>query len=144
MAHVELSLTQGCQIVLNMQVKISTKEKFQVITPVDAKLSASMTDGMRVVLLPYLQSEVKNIVLNLENVEHVEATAVAELLQVQQEFYKKNASFVVCCLQKSVEKIIEEEGLLELLNATFTESEAWDIVQMEEIERELMDGEDWE
>jgi hypothetical protein len=32
--------------------------------------------------------------------------------------------------------------LLELMNVTPTESEAWDIVQMEEIERELLGGED--
>jgi hypothetical protein len=29
--------------------------------------------------------------------------------------------------------------LLDLMNITPTESEAWDIVQMEEIERELLD-----
>ncbi|RYZ15978.1 MAG: anti-anti-sigma factor, partial [Chitinophagaceae bacterium] len=32
--------------------------------------------------------------------------------------------------------------LLELMNVTPTESEAWDIVQMEEIERELLDDEE--
>jgi hypothetical protein len=30
----------------------------------------------------------------------------------------------------------------DILNLTPTESEAWDIVQMEEIERELLNGED--
>ena len=30
------------------------------------------------------------------------------------------------------------------MNVTPTESEAWDIVQMEEIERELLDGDDFE
>jgi len=32
---------------------------------------------------------------------------------------------------------LDEAGLLELVNHTPTESEAWDIVQMEEIVREL-------
>jgi hypothetical protein len=32
--------------------------------------------------------------------------------------------------------------VLEMWNITPTESEAWDIVQMEEIERELLDGDD--
>ena len=32
--------------------------------------------------------------------------------------------------------------IAEILNITPTESEAWDIVQMEEIERELLDGDD--
>jgi len=34
--------------------------------------------------------------------------------------------------------------LLDFLNHTPTESEAWDIVQMEEIERELLDSDDIE
>jgi len=33
---------------------------------------------------------------------------------------------------------LDHDNLLELLNTTPTESEAWDIVQMEEIERELL------
>ena len=46
--------------------------------------------------------------------------------------------------QAAVEAFFEEAELLDLLNFTPTESEAWDIVQMEEIERELMDGDDIE
>ena len=127
-----------------MQVKIDTKEKFHVITPVDTEISATMADGMRVALLPFLQSEVKNVVLNLENVTHIDEGGAEQLLQIQQEYYQENASFVSCCLQKPVEDFLTNSELIELFNITPTESEAWDIVQMEEIERELMDGEDWE
>ena len=42
--------------------------------------------------------------------------------------------------QELGEKRIEE--IIELLNITPTETEAWDIVQMEEIERELLDSDD--
>lgn len=127
-----------------MQVKIDTKEKFHVITPVDTEISATMADGMRVALLPFLQSEVKNVVLNLENVTHIDEGGAEQLLQIQQEYYQENASFVSFCLQKPVEDFLTNSELIELFNTTPTESEAWDIVQMEEIERELMDGEDWE
>jgi len=44
-------------------------------------------------------------------------------------------------MQPLVEETFDKEELLELLNCTPTESEAWDIVQMEEIERELLDNE---
>jgi len=37
-----------------------------------------------------------------------------------------------------VEKTLENNGLLELMNVTPTESEAYDIVRMEEVERELL------
>ena len=127
-----------------MQVKIDTKEKFHVIIPLESEISATMTDGLRVTLLPYLKSKVKNVVFNMESIANIDDEGAEQLLQIQQEFYQQNASFVICCLQKQVEQFLSNAELLELFNATPTESEAWDIVQMEEIERELMDGEDWE
>jgi len=39
-----------------------------------------------------------------------------------------------------VEDWLDKNELLEVMNVTPTESEAWDIVQMEEIEREFLDG----
>lgn len=124
-----------------MQVKIDTKEKFQVITPQEKVLSATMADEMKIILLPYFRNEIKNLVVNLKNLEDIDIEAARQLLQIQQEFYENNASFVVCSIQKSIEKLLDENELLALLNVTPTESEAWDIVQMEEIERELMNGE---
>jgi hypothetical protein len=41
-----------------------------------------------------------------------------------------------------VERFLDSSNLLELMNVTPTESEAGDIVQMEEIERELLDEEE--
>ena len=41
-------------------------------------------------------------------------------------------------IQNYIEKMLGDMGFLESMNVTPTESEAWDIVQMEEIERELM------
>jgi len=37
-----------------------------------------------------------------------------------------------------VEDFLDKNELLELMNVTPTQSEAWDIVQMEEIEREFL------
>lgn len=127
-----------------MQVKIDTKEKFHVITPNGPVLSATMTDEMESALLPFLQKEVKNVILNLQELEEMDAAAAAKLLQIQQNFYENNASFVACNIQKTVNAFLAEAELDELLNITPTESEAWDIVQMEEIERELLDTEDIE
>ena len=64
-------------------------------------------------------------------------------MHIQQKFYENSASFVICELQKQVEDFLDQNELLEMMNVTPTESEAWDIVQMEEIEREMMDGEDF-
>ncbi len=126
-----------------MNVKTDTKEKFHAITVNDPVLSATMTDEMGECLLPYLQNEVKNLVLILKNVTELDTVAAEKLVYIQQKFYENSASFVICELQQGVEDFLDNNNLLELMNVTPTESEAWDIVQMEEIERELMDDGDF-
>ena len=124
-----------------MEVKINTKEKFHVITILDENLSANMTADISNKLLPFLQNVVKNIVLKMENVKQIDAPAAETIAQVQQAYYEQSASFVICDLQTDVEAELDKMELLDILNVTPSESEAWDIVQMEEIERELLDGE---
>ena len=124
-----------------MNVKIDTKEKFQVITPLEASLSVNMTDELSQLLLSCLKKEPRNVVLNLEKAEVIEDGLSRALLDLQQQFYDEQVSFVICGLQEPVEQKLDEMELLEMMNVTPTESEAWDIVQMEEIERELFSDE---
>ncbi len=121
-----------------MNVKIDTKEKFSVITPVEPEIPANMTEELGELLLHYLSKEVPHLVLNMQEVKEIDEATANKIADIQQEFYENNASFVVCALQEKVEAQFEKGDLLELMNITPTESEAWDIVQMEEIERELM------
>lgn len=124
-----------------MQVKTDTKEKFHAITVTGPSLSATMTDELGDCLLPYLQNDVKNLVLILKDIETIDMPAGEKLVYIQQKFYENNASFVICELQKPVEDFLDKNELLEMMNVTPTQSEAWDIVQMEEIEREFLDEE---
>ncbi len=122
-----------------MLVKTDTKEKFTVITPEDGVLTANMAEELRQLLHPYMQKDNKHIVLNLKMVMDAELPLLAAIVDIQQEFYENSASFVICELQQQLEDKLEKLELLEVMNVTPTESEAWDIVQMEEIERELLD-----
>lgn len=125
-----------------MQVKIDTKEKFHVITVNSTSLSADMTGHLDDTLIPYLQNGVPNIILNLAEVQSIDNLTAEWLVKIQQKFYEAGHSFVVCHLQPGVEKFLDDADLLEMMNVTPTTSEAGDIVQMEEIERELMNGDD--
>ena len=120
-----------------MQFKINTREKFHVISIKEPTLSANMTAELDACLLPVLKQDVKNVVVILKDTQSIDDAAGEHLVKLQQAFYEQNASFVLCGLQKPVEQFLDETHLLELMNVTPTESEAWDIVQMEEIEREL-------
>lgn len=121
-----------------MDVKIDTKEKFTVITPNEPELSANMTAQLIEMLLPYLFAETPHIVLNMKYINNMEDAAYDKIAAIQHQFYDKNASFIVCELQKAIEKQFAAKDLLDMMNVTPSESEAWDIAQMEEIERELM------
>lgn len=127
-----------------MHFKIDTKEKFTVVTPISGVLSANIAAELAQTGSGILEKDVKNVILQMEQVSAVDDDAAAVLLEMSQQFYESNASFVICCLQPAVEERLEQKELLEMLNVTPTESEAWDIVQMEEIERELLDGDDME
>jgi anti-anti-sigma factor len=121
-----------------MNVKIDTKERFTVITPEETHLSVNMTDDLNKLLLQYLQKDIPHVILKMDAVQSVDETMAENIAQVQQQFYENNCSFVICGLQKDVVQLLEQKELLEFMNITPSESEAWDIVQMEEIERELL------
>lgn len=120
-----------------MKVKIDTKEKFTVITPIGENLSDNLTAELIQTATGFLQKDVRNVVLNLKNVFSISESAAMHLVKLEQTFHENNASFVICEVQPSVQKQLNEYDF-EFRNITPSESEAWDIVQMEEIERELM------
>jgi hypothetical protein len=123
-----------------MNFKIDTKEKFTVITPeldlLDANIAGELwkTATMRLAELP------RNVIVNLRYVKKADGDAINDLARLQQHFYENEASFVLCEVAKELIPLFESEDLPDVLNITPTESEAWDIVQMDEIERELMNG----
>ena len=125
-----------------MEVKTDTKEKFHVIAVATPHLSALLAEDLCSRLQQYLQDTVRNVVVNLKDVKSMDEEGAECLVKSQQAFYEKGASFVICELNPDVEQFLDEKQLLEIMNATPTESEAGDIVQMEEIERELLDEED--
>jgi anti-anti-sigma regulatory factor len=124
-----------------MQVKIDTKEKFHVITIREKEISANMTEELNTLLLTFLESPIRSIVLNMEDIRRIDDNAAESLILIQQRFYEFNSSFVACNITDELTAQLEKISLLEMLNAVPTESEAYDIVQIEEIEREYMEDE---
>jgi len=123
-----------------MEVKTDTKEKFHVIRVESTQISANMAAELSRQLLELLKGTIKNVVLNLRSVKSMDEESGEILVRAQQNFYENNAYFVICELTTEVEEFLDSKELLEIMNVTPTESEAYDIVQMEEIERELLGG----
>ncbi|MEX6686874.1 STAS domain-containing protein [Danxiaibacter flavus] len=125
-----------------MQVKIDTKEKFTVITPDVERISDKLTVQFTSLCINFLQKDIKNIILNMKYVNGIDEKIAQELPALQEKFAENKASFVVCEINKELEKQLQEYNVLELLNIVPSESEAWDIVQMDEIERELFNDQE--
>lgn len=121
-----------------MKIKIDTKEKMYVISFEEKKLAANMTEEIKEILLKPLNGTVANVIVNFKDVEEIDLELARTLTLIQQKFYEENHSMVFCNLQPAVDDFLDNNDLLEILNITPTESEAWDIVQMEEIEREYL------
>ena len=125
-----------------MNFKIDTKEKFHVISVNEPHFSANMTDKLRELFTEVTQNDVKHIILNLKAVQSFDQPVAQFLVEEQQKAHASNRSFVLCEIQPSVKDPLKKLDLLDLLNVTPSESEAWDIVQMEEVERELLGGDE--
>ncbi len=123
-----------------MNFKIDTREKFTMITPESDFSSDNLTAEFKELMQSYLQHKT-NIVINLKNVANITESYVNILAASQNEFYEQNISFVLCEIQPAVFAVVKKMELDDSLNIAPTITEAWDIVQMEEVERELLNDE---
>lgn len=127
-----------------MNYKIDTKEKFTVLSLLDHSLSSNLVPELKELIQKLGANSPKNLVVNLSEVKHWELNIMALFAQHQELFYDNNTSFVLCCLSDDLQNALDLTEFGEIMNLTPTETEAWDIVQMEEIERELLDSDDME
>ena len=127
-----------------MQYKTDLKEKFTVVTFLDASLTSNSVPEINELTQKILSQSPKNLVVNCGQVKQWDPSIIAVLANAQEQFYDNNASFVICALSGTLQNSIDNSEYAEMMNLTPTETEAWDIVQMEEIERELLDSDDME
>ena len=123
-----------------MNPKIDTREKFTIITLDSDFSSDNLTAEFKELIHLQLQHKT-NIVINLKNIARLDEAAIEELAALQEQFYAQNISFVLCGIVPAVLAVIKEMELDDVMNITPTETEALDIVQMEEVERELLGDE---
>lgn len=120
-----------------IKVKIDTKEIFHVISIEETSLTANMAEDLMKLVAKKQEEENKSLIINFLGVETMDDRIAVSLQQLHENTYAHKKSLVICGLSTAVKSKLQEHDLLETINSTPTESEAWDIVQMEEIEREL-------
>ncbi|MBX2939403.1 MAG: STAS domain-containing protein [Ferruginibacter sp.] len=124
-----------------MDVKLNTKEAFTVITPREPHLAVNMADDFAKLLHQMTSAECPHMVLDFQHVEQMDDEIAGLLATQYAQCLERGISFVLCNVQTGVMERLKSIELSDLLNITPTESEAWDIIHMEAIERELLNGE---
>lgn len=125
-----------------MSFKIDTKEKFTVITPECTEFSKQHTAELTGLLTNKLQDPIPHCILNVQHVQTADPSFFQMMIEMHERFYQENHSLVLCNTSAELLDTATDPDAIEMLNITPTESEAWDIVQMEEMEREFMRDED--
>jgi anti-anti-sigma regulatory factor len=120
-----------------LKVKIDTKEIFHVICIEETLLTAIMAEKFDELVEQLQADDEKSLVIDLKNVEQIDLTVPENFMLLHNKTYSKSKSLVFCNVNAAVKQVIDAKTEPQALNITPTESEAWDIVQMEEIEREL-------
>jgi anti-anti-sigma regulatory factor len=121
-----------------MNFKIDTKEKFFIIAPIFTDLTVNMADSIVNEVIAISKNKPNNVIINMKNINTIEIEAAQKFAELRTFMYNQNFSFVVCCFSHIIMEQITTWELDEAINITPTESEAWDIVQMDEIERDFM------
>ena len=117
--------------------KIEEGEQHVVVHTLVDKFDSLTSPDIKSELVFLIKSGKKNIIVNLEQTRYVDSSGLSALLTGNRLCKDAKGSFVICCLQPGVEKLVQISQLSSVFEITPTLNEAIDIVMMDEIEREI-------
>lgn len=123
-----------------MKYKIDTKEHFDIITPLYAEFDSILSDQLNE-LVDDSRENARSLLIDFSQIETMTDENVRLLETLHNEMYNDNLSFVLCHMHVSCKKTVAENELEHLLNMVQTMIEAIDMINMEGLERELLNEE---
>lgn len=119
-----------------MQFKIDTKEKIVIFRLEETTLNAKMSDGLESVVGNVPGIAEKNLILDLHSLESADESGLKAIFTVYNRQYERGLSAAIAGLNTTLTTALTG-AYPEMLNVVPTESEAIDMVMMEDFEREL-------
>lgn len=123
-----------------MQFKIDTKEKIVLFRLEEPELNANLAAELEKAVFGIPELEEKNLVLDLHSLQSADEKGLKAIFAVYSRQYERGLSAAVAQLRAPLSAVLSEK-YPEMLNVVPTESEAIDMVMMEDLERELDLGE---
>lgn len=125
-----------------MKYNIDKQDQFAVLTLEEDNLNSIIAPGLKSDFIILNQEGIRNLILDLSQVQFVDSSGLSAILTAHR-LWKDTGSFVIAGqLQPMVTKLIEISRLDTILTIVPSLGEAKDYVKMEEIERELQQGEE--
>jgi anti-anti-sigma regulatory factor len=124
-----------------MDFKIDTKSTYTNITPLETLLDANMTEAIRQKWYELVEDGCQNLILDLQNCTDAQQNGINGLLQMHEDCYSNDRSFVIIGLNTSVTEQFKNTESTESLNIVPTLAEAIDLINMEILERDLFSEE---
>lgn len=124
-----------------MEYKVKTEERYTVFTLQEENFNSLIAPDVKSELVLLADKDVKNLIMDLSEVKYVDSSGLSAILTADR-LWKKIGSFVLAgAEQPAVKKLMEISRLDTILTMVPTVSEAIDYIFMEDIERELNEGE---
>lgn len=124
-----------------MEFKYDTKPTYIIITPVTTAIDANMTATLRQNLQKTTGDGNDNYIIDLQNCTLADISTLKELTTLHEYCYENERSLVFTNATGDVLNQLKENDITETINYTPTMQEAVDIISMEILERELLNGE---
>jgi anti-sigma B factor antagonist len=125
-----------------MNFEISPEEKYVLIKSKVEKLDTNHAPELKSLLVFHNKNGVRNMVIDLADSRYCDSSGLSALLVANRLCKGSNGSFVLTGLQEPVHKLIQISQLHTVLTITPTVNEAVDYLLMEEVERDLNEGEE--
>mgnify|MGYP002636959095 CR=1 FL=1 len=124
-----------------MNFEVEKKENYALVKVKIEKLDSHVSPALKSELVVLNADEFKNLIVDLTDTRYCDSSGLSAILVANRLCKNSNGTFVLTGLQRSVAKLISISQLDTILNITPTIEEAVDFLQMEEVERDLGEGE---
>lgn len=125
-----------------MKYSIDKQERYSILTLNEHHLNSSIAPDLKSSLVILQNEGVNNLIMDLSNVQYIDSSGLSALLTADR-VMKANGSFVITGINHpSVKKLIEISRLDSVMTLIPTLQEAIEYVFMEELQREIEEGED--
>jgi anti-anti-sigma regulatory factor len=130
-----------------MEFKIYTKATYTLITPISDSINAKLTAALRQKCTELAKDGSKNgnnYIVDLQQCLQAEKEGLKKMAALSGSCYEQMQSMVFTGIKEPVMQVIKQMELDDVMNICPKMIEAIDIISMEQLERDLMNGDEEE